>query len=180
MNIFKETMPSFTIQEINILHLIWIPEWHFTQSPCSEPCSYTVTSLFLGSWNAEIWIHFRHICQLVITHPHRQDILGAEYAKLVYQNYTLSHPLPGWFKAWFICFCLMLFVWQLLFAIHNLLDSNSASCIQSNVTMEVKVLTWLKILNTLGGLYLFHEMQGTGDWESGMAWSSLSGGRDLQ
>lgn len=146
---FKEIMPSFTIQKINILSFTQVPEWHFTHSPCSEPCSYTVTSLFSCSQNAEIWIYFRHICQLVITHPYREDISGPEYAKLVYWNYTLRHPLPGSFKAWFICFCLMPFPWQLLFAIHNLLDSDNASCIQGNITMKVKVITWLKVLNTL-------------------------------
>lgn len=146
-NFFKEIMPSFMIQKINILSFIWVPQWHSTQSPCSEPCSYTLTRFFFCSWNAEIWIYFRHICQLVITYPYRQGILGLEYANLVYWNYALRHRLPGWFKTWFICFCLILFVWQLLFAIHNLLDSDSASCVQSTTTM--KVITWLKVLCTL-------------------------------
>lgn len=120
-------MPSFMIQKINNLSFIRVHEWHFTQSPYSEPCSYTVTSLFFCSWNAEIWIYFRHFCQLFPTHPYRQDILGPEYANPVYWNYTLRHFLPGWFKAWFMCFCLMPFAWQLLFAIHNLLVKMQAA-----------------------------------------------------
>lgn len=135
-------------QKINTLSFIRLPEWCSAQSPGSDPGSYTVSSLFFCYWNAEIWIYFRHICQLVITHPYRQDTLGPEYANLAYWNYTLGHPLPGWFKAGFICFCLRTFTWQLLFPTHNLLDSDNVSCIQSSITTKVKATPGLKVLTT--------------------------------
>lgn len=100
----KEIMLSFTIQKINIL--FYQSSWMTFCPALNLQCSDSVISLVFCFWNAVIWIYFRNTFQLAFAHPYRQNSLGPEYANLVYWN-DIQNPLPGWFKAGFICFCLV-------------------------------------------------------------------------